>query len=221
MTSLRSIRCYATALGTISLSRLFVNIAMLSLAMPRLLPRKLRLRARSKGYQRSQETSLYSLCVVLSVLPAALGHMMIDWPTPMRSKYDAYMVQHNPNLIDYSYTDPLDADGSNFPCKGYQTVSDPSVTSYRAGQTYNVSITGGAVHNGGTCQLAISIDGGPTLKVIKSMIGGCPLEPSYDFTLPSYTPSKLGAILSWSWINHSGNREFCSCIHCSPRHTDR
>ena len=138
------------------------------------------------------------------LLPNAFGHMMLDWPMPMRSKFDPYT---NQNDIDYSYTSPLKADGSNFPCKGYQTTVEPSVTSYTAGQTYNMSLTGTATHNGGTCQLSLSVDGGKTFKVIKTMIGGCPLTSAYDFTVPSYAPSGK-SIFAWSWINHTGNREF-------------
>ena len=130
---------------------------------------------------------------------------MLHIPSPMESKYDPYV---NPADIDYSYTSPLNSDGSNFPCKGYQTNQEPTVATYTAGQSYFVNITGTASHNGGSCQLSISYDGGRSFQVIHSMIGGCPLQSTYNFTIPAYAPSKSNAIFAWTWINHTGNREF-------------
>lgn len=39
------------------------------------------------------------------------------------------------------------------------------------------------------------------------MIGGCPLQDSYDFKIPSDAPSGKNVIFSWSWFNEVGNRE--------------
>lgn len=39
------------------------------------------------------------------------------------------------------------------------------------------------------------------------MIGGCPLEATYDFTIPSYSPAG-DALLAWTWQNKIGNREY-------------
>ncbi len=140
---------------------------------------------------------------------------MLYIPPPMKSKYDPYA---NPADIDYSYPSPLNSDGSNFPCKGYQTNPEPAVENYIAGQSYYVNITGTATHNGGSCQLSISYDNGQSFQVIHSMIGGCPEGSIYHFTVPAYAPSKTNAIFAWTWINHTGNREFymnCAWVNIS------
>lgn len=56
-------------------------------------------------------------------------------------------------------------------------------------------------------QLSLSYDNGGSFRVIKSMIGGCPLQTTYDFTIPSYMPAG-NALLAWTWQNKVGNREF-------------
>ena len=48
-----------------------------------------------------------------------------------------------------------------------------------------MTIAGSITHDGGSCQLSLSYDNGVTFKVIQSMIGGCPLVPGYNFTIPS------------------------------------
>ena len=66
--------------------------------------------------------------------------------------------------------------------------------------------------------MTVSLDGGATFKVIKTMIGSCPPaggKGDYSFTIPDFAPSKSRAVFAWSWINHSGNREFymdCSFV---------
>lgn len=105
-------------------------------------------------------------------------------------------------------TAPLASDGSNFPCKGYQNDrSSEPVIQYQAGSTYNMTLSGSATHEGGSCQLSLSYDNGGSFRVIKSMIGGCPLQTTYEFTIPSYMPTG-DALLAWSWQNKVGNREF-------------
>lgn len=146
---------------------------------------------------------------------AASAHVHMASPPPLRA-------QENPNVvnIDYSINDPLNPDGSNFPCKGYHldTAEMGSVADYAPGSSQKVSFAeGGAGHNGGSCQVSISVDGGNTFKVIRSFMGGCPViadgnggsspSPGLDFTIPKDTPAGP-ALLSWSWNNRVGNREF-------------
>ncbi|CAD0100491.1 unnamed protein product [Aureobasidium mustum] len=142
---------------------------------------------------------------LLSLASQALGHMEMSWPYPLRSKYNP---ANSYNIIDYSMTSPLVADGSNFPCKGYQNDRPfvPVIT-YSAGSTYNMTVAGSATHGGGSCQLSLSYDNGATFRVIKSMIGGCPLTSTYDFTIPSYAPDG-NALFAWTWQNEQGNREY-------------
>jgi hypothetical protein len=156
-------------------------------------------------FSRSTLTSASALYTLLVALPPALCHVEMVWPAPLRSK-------HNPStpesLIDYSMKAPLDASGSNYPCKGYQ--HDPNqvpTATCDAGSSYNITLEGSATHGGGSCQLSLSYDQGQTFNVIKSMIGGCPDKTTYDFTIPAYAPSGE-ALFAWSWQNKIGNREF-------------
>ena len=123
-------------------------------------------------------------------------------PYPIRSPL-------NPNggsNKDYSYTSPLSASGSDYPCKGYANDPFVSVASYTAGGSYEIELEGSATHGGGSCQISLSYDTAKTFKVIKSIEGGCPLTPKYSFTIPSDAPSGK-ALLVWTWFNKVGNRE--------------
>ncbi|KAK1751225.1 hypothetical protein QBC47DRAFT_392516 [Echria macrotheca] len=149
---------------------------------------------------------------LLAALPLVAGHMEMSFPPPFRSKFNPHATN-----IDYSMTSPLSADGSNFPCKGYQadlgTPAGASTATFAPGSTHNFTIVGGASHGGGSCQASLSYDGGKTFTVIKSIIGGCPLSSSYDFTIPA--DAKTGdALFSWSWFNELGNREMYQ--NCAP-----
>ena len=165
-----------------------------------------------------QSSALYS--VLLLALPVTC-HMEMSWPYPLRSKYNPLNSYTD---IDYSMTDPLNADGSNFPCKGYQN-EQPSmpVVTYATGSTYNMSLAGTATHGGGSCQLSLSYDNGATFQVIKSIIGGCPLTTAYDFTVPSDAPAGE-ALLVWTWQNLIGNREYymnCAEVRIISGHQKR
>ncbi|KPI43705.1 uncharacterized protein AB675_6116 [Cyphellophora attinorum] len=135
--------------------------------------------------------------------------MQLAWPYPLRSPLNSDVPV---DLKDYDMASPLKNDGSNFPCKLYQDNStNPQAyditATYMAGSTYNISLAGGATHSGGSCQISLSYDNGATFKVIESIIGGCPLTPNYDFTIPEFAPSSSTALLSWSWFNLIGNRD--------------
>ena len=153
--------------------------------------------------------------------PFATCHMELSWPYPLRSKYNA---ANSYEIIDYSMTSPLNADGSNFPCKGYQNDRPIQTTAtYMAGSTYNMTLAGSATHGGGSCQLSLSYDNGATFRVIQSMIGGCPLTSTYDFTIPSYAPAG-SALFAWTWQNYEGNREFymnCAEVNIEATSTSR
>jgi hypothetical protein len=81
--------------------------------------------------------------IVLTALlaaPGVFGHMQMSYPYPFNSSYNPKNDYTN---IDYSVTSPLFADGSNFPCKGYQTQIHgpgyPTVDTITAGESYTVS----------------------------------------------------------------------------------
>ena len=136
------------------------------------------------------------------------AHMEMSNPPPFRSKFNDFTTD-----IDYSMTNPLNAGGADFPCKGYQslmgTPQGQSVTTYQPGQSYQFTITGGTIHDGGSCQASLSYDQGATWTVIHSYIGNCPIatgDTNYDFTIPNDTPAGE-ALFGWSWFNKVGNRE--------------
>ncbi|KAK8171085.1 hypothetical protein BKA80DRAFT_195548, partial [Phyllosticta citrichinensis] len=141
-----------------------------------------------------------------ALLPTVRAHVQMTNPLPWDSPKAA-----NAGLRDYDITSPLESSGSNFPCQGMTSkLSGLTATAkYQAGQNYTVSLAGSAVHNGGSCQLSLSYDSGKTWKVIKSIIGGCPTmgTATYDFQMPEAAPAGK-AIFAWTWINHTGNREF-------------
>ncbi|KAK5998381.1 hypothetical protein PT974_00760 [Cladobotryum mycophilum] len=156
----------------------------------------------------------FSFAAVLGLVAMASAHMEMSWPPAFRSKYNPNTAQAD---IDYSMTSPLNADGSNYPCKGYHAdYSKPggkSVVTWQAGRSYNWTLAGSATHEGGSCQVSLSYDKGKSWKVVHSYIGNCPLKPTWSFTLPNDTPAG-DAIFSWSWFNKVGNREmYQNCAH--------
>jgi hypothetical protein len=136
---------------------------------------------------------------------ASLAHMQLQYPPPLRSKYNQFSAN-----IDWDMTSPLEASGSNYPCKGHLTdlgtQAGSSVATWSAGSSQNFTVVGVTTHGGGSCQASLSIDGGMTFKVIHSYIGNCPLASSYPFKVPSDTPTGP-ALFAWTWFNKIGNRE--------------
>lgn len=158
---------------------------------------------------------LSAIATILGLGALANAHMELKDPAPFRSK-------NNPNAkeIDHDIRSPLEASGSNFPCKGYysqdlNTDAGKPTATWSPGGSYSMTVTGNTPHNGGSCQASISTDGGSTFKVLHSFIGGCPTagDSSWDFTLPSDTPTGK-ALFAWSWFNWGGNREMY--MNCAP-----
>ncbi|KAF8468910.1 hypothetical protein BDZ91DRAFT_694835 [Kalaharituber pfeilii] len=150
-------------------------------------------------------SNLFFLFTFISIIGYASGHIQMRQPYPLRSPL-------NPSAggeIDYDMRAPLAPDGSNFPCKGYHTSIGgvTSVAKYQAGNTYQMTLEGSASHGGGSCQLSLSYDGGATFEVILSMIGGCPLNSAYDFTIPATARNGEKVLFAWTWFNRIGNRE--------------
>ncbi|KAH7368698.1 hypothetical protein B0T11DRAFT_326848 [Plectosphaerella cucumerina] len=162
----------------------------------------------------------WAVFVLIYFTIGVLGHMSMVSPAPINHKNNPFAGK-----IDSEYNNPLSASGSDFPCKGQHTLLDPSegqpVAQWEAGQSYSMTIDGGAFHLGGSCQASLSFDGGQTFKVIHSYVGGCPSangETSYSFTVPEDTPSAERAIFAWSWFNKIGNREMymnCAVVSIS------
>jgi len=169
---------------------------------------------------------LLSKAIILSLaLTVANGHMVLQNPPSFGLSENKLSTKP-----DFDLNAPITK--AQFPCKGYH--KDPergagkSVATWAAGsdQTfrYNIhthtqlpenrantngsnSITGGAAHGGGSCQVSLSYDNGGTFKVIKSFVGNCPVAGlEYSFPVPRDAASGA-AIFAWTWYNKIGNRE--------------
>lgn len=120
---------------------------------------------------------LKSLYYIFILFQFGSAHMEMTSPFPIRSNVDPAAGNK-----DYDYKKPLEADGSDFPCKLYQNdVPEVSKATYIAGQSYQMTVKGeaelaggstDAVHGGGSCQLSLSYDNGKLFHIIKSIIGG-------------------------------------------------
>lgn len=162
------------------------------------------------------QTLVTAALAVISLTCLAQAHMQMSDPPPLLSKWNKYTTSQ-----DYDMTSPLHADGSNFPCKGHLNVLGTSqaqpVAQWTPGQSYSITLTGGASHNGGSCQVSLSLDDGKSWKAIHSYVGNCPItgDSQFEFTLPGDTPS--GSMLfAWTWFNKVGNREMymnCAVIN--------
>ncbi|KAF1999099.1 lytic polysaccharide monooxygenase, partial [Amniculicola lignicola CBS 123094] len=146
---------------------------------------------------------LRPLCTLFIITPLILAHMQMEEPSPLRDPHSKRAAEPK----DFNILTPLKGDGSDFSCKGYQwnTPLTP-VRTYYAGETYEMRLRGGATHGGGSCQIGLSCDEGRNFKVLKSIIGGCPIQKEYEFTIPEYAVDGL-CFLSWTWFNRIGNRE--------------
>ncbi|OCL07364.1 lytic polysaccharide monooxygenase [Glonium stellatum] len=151
----------------------------------------------------------FSTGFVASLLVAkAAGHMIMGSPVP-----------YGKDTLNNS---PLDASGSDYPCKqrpGVYTISQ--MNNMKVGDLQPLTFIGSAVHEGGSCQVSVSLDKEPTasstFKVIKSIEGACPGLTSgplpYNFTVPAAIPNGQFT-LAWTWFNKIGNREMY--MNCAP-----
>ncbi|ORY02311.1 putative endoglucanase precursor, partial [Basidiobolus meristosporus CBS 931.73] len=131
----------------------------------------------------------------------ALGHMQMIQPPPRESQYNPTYK----GTPDYDMASPLDPGRWPYPCRGYGRGG--IVQTVKAGSKLPVKISGGAPHNGGHCQFALSYDDN-TFVVLKDVFDDC-LIASLDFSIqiPAGAPSGR-ATLAWAWINKTGNREY-------------
>jgi hypothetical protein len=160
------------------------------------------------------------LAAVLGLASVSSAHMIMATPVP-----------YGKSTLNNS---PLDASGSDFPCKQRSGVYDAEGASntMALGSSQSLSFIGSATHGGGSCQVSITYDENPTksstFKVIHSIEGGCPIKgvagnngdsasavdpDTYSFTIPSSLPTGT-ATLAWTWFNKVGNREMY--MNCAP-----
>lgn len=165
-----------------------------------------------------------ALACGLSILVASTsGHMQMSNPPPLKSEFNPYTTDRN---IDYSMTNPLRKDGSDFPCKGYHLqLSTPlgqPVIKMKGGKSYSMSFTGGA-SPGGSCQVSLSVDGGSTFYVLHSYIGNCPATSGNNtlpFRVPADVPLTERALFAWTWFNKFGDREmYMNCASVATLYT--
>ncbi|KAI9860925.1 MAG: hypothetical protein M1813_005604 [Trichoglossum hirsutum] len=163
------------------------------------------------------QTSVFTVAMGLATLAEA--HMRMANPKPYASQ----------NTLN----GPLQADGSDYPCKGDTTYDATGVSnSWATGSTQHLATIGQAVHGGGSCQISITYDKKPTknsvFKVIHSIEGECPARgtpgnrgddafaanpDTYEFKIPDGLP--LGdAVVAWTWFNKVGNPEMY--MNCAP-----
>ena len=136
------------------------------------------------------------------------------------------MIMATPPPYGSPDNSPLNADGSNFPCKATSN-SGGTVTNMAIGATQKLSFLGESVHGGGSCQVSLTTDTPATKSskwmVIHSIQGGCPARnqagnigadnsasapdpDTYDFSIPAgINPGAY--TLAWTWFNKVGNRE--------------
>lgn len=136
------------------------------------------------------------------------------------------MIMATPPPYGSPDNSPLNADGSNFPCKATSN-SGGTVTNMVIGATQKLSFLGESVHGGGSCQVSLTTDTPATKNskwmVIHSIEGGCPARnqagnigadnsasapdpDTYDYSIPAgITPGAY--TLAWTWFNKVGNRE--------------
>ncbi|KAI4184267.1 MAG: hypothetical protein L6R41_004856 [Letrouitia leprolyta] len=159
------------------------------------------------------------MAVALAFFTTTNAHMMLKTPAP----YGLASLNNS----------PLDATGSDFPCKLRQGVYDPPATRnvMSIGAPQTLSFTGGATHGGGSCQISLTKDLKPTKDskwmVIHSIEGGCPSaapgnaggDPNasaadkFQYKIPQgISPGEY--TLAWTWFNKVGNREMY--MNCAP-----
>jgi len=164
---------------------------------------------------------MLSKATIISALLAAAvgvnGHMHMTDPPALGASENKFTSSK-----DVDMDAPLAPNGSNFPCRGHLgligTAAGSSVAEWPAGSQQSVTVAGGARHNGGSCQVSLSEDGGSTWKVMKTFIGDCPAAGApMGFTVPAEAKSGE-AVFAWSWFNQVGNREMymnCAAVTIS------
>lgn len=147
------------------------------------------------------------------------AHMKLATPAP-----------YGPDTLNNS---PLDASGSDFPCKQRPGVyaAAKSTATMPIGAKQTLSFIGGATHGGGSCQVSLTSDKAPTkdskFEVIHSIEGGCPTSSAgnigedanapdptnFEYSIPQgIAPGDY--TLAWTWFNKVGNREMY--MNCAP-----
>ncbi|KAF9698931.1 hypothetical protein EKO04_003101 [Ascochyta lentis] len=135
---------------------------------------------------------------------------------------DAHVVMKAPVPYSVDKIDNSPINKAQFPCKSQNGFTVSTMNTMAVGEKQTLTLSGSAVHGGGSCQLSVTLDTEPTassvFKVIKSMEGGCPgvgtEAEAYDFTLPDSIPNGK-ATFAWTWFSKlSGGPELY--MNCAP-----
>ena len=151
-------------------------------------------------------SSIYYAAFIAVLFNSVKGHIKMAQPVPFSA-----------DKVD---TSPIKA--ADFPCKQTLGYEISQMNEMEVGSTQSITFDGTAVHGGGSCQLAVTLDKEPTadskFKVIHSIMGGCPgvdgSTGSFDFTLPADLPNGE-ATFAWTWFARlSGQPEMY--MNCAP-----
>jgi len=165
---------------------------------------------------------MWLACVYVTHLAPAEAHMASYWPCPRGSPAPECSKYYDYRTAEYNIEAPLNAAGglaAKFPCR---TKSGRIVGTYKAGSELTMKFRGGANHDGGHCQFALSYNGGP-FAVIATRFDDCMknlnARGEYDETIliPKDAPTGQ-AVLLWMWNNALGNRELYTT--CTPMKID-
>lgn len=162
--------------------------------------------------------TLATVFAASALLPAVSAHLIMtnpkQWTVPIINRATVETSDGPQN--------PLQADGSNFPCHG--VAPEGSVATYQPGSTQVLQLIGSAVHGGGSGQMSITYDTKPTsatkFRVMTSWQGNHPVNaagnldppdaghvlPALSFKVPANLPAGK-AVVAWTWFNRLGNRE--------------
>lgn len=154
--------------------------------------------------------SFLATSLAFGLFGSTSAHMMLASPVPF-------------NLGNGLTTSPLKDDGSNYPCQvgNDGKYSMTAMNKIPVNEPVLLAFSGSATHEGGTCELAISMDKEPradsVFKVIQVFEGNCPIAPlsgNLTFNIPKDFPTTDRATLAWAWYNKIGNREMY--MNCAP-----
>ncbi|RUP44278.1 hypothetical protein BC936DRAFT_149687 [Jimgerdemannia flammicorona] len=164
--------------------------------------------------------SLLTTFVALSSCIATISaHMAIRDPPTRRSLDSSYYQEAH--CVSNNLVTPLTFQGKfTYPCRGF--APGPALKTWTAGRPVSVEMIPSANHGGGHCELAISYDNVNFAVIYQSFdtchshcVQGDRAACTLNFTLPVTLPPSPSAVLAWSWIAHTGNREYfhgCSDI---------
>ncbi|KAH8710200.1 hypothetical protein GQ44DRAFT_731196 [Phaeosphaeriaceae sp. PMI808] len=150
--------------------------------------------------------SFRTIFAVAALFASANSHIIMEQPVPYS--------------VDKIDNGPITA--SQFPCKSNLGFTVSKMNTMAVGQQQTIKFKGTAVHEGGSCQLSVTMDTAPTkdsvFKVVKSIEGGCPgvggTTNEYNFELPASIPNGK-ATFAWTWFSKmSGAPELY--MNCAP-----